>query len=107
MKTATVAAVKAQLAAYLKETEQGPIIVTRNGKPVAALVAVADDDDVERLALAHSPKFRAILEKSRRSIEETGAIPHDRFWREVEAATRQAGNESRKRPSKIKAKRRK
>ena len=107
MKMASVAAVRAQLNAYLKESEEGPIIVTRNGKPIAALVAVADDDELERLVLAHSPKFRAILEKSRRSIENTGSIPHDRFWWEVEAETRQKGNGSRKRPSKIKAKRRK
>ena len=38
--------------------------------------------------LAHSPKFRAILDKSRRQIDETGGIPHDVFWREVEAESR-------------------
>jgi len=37
----------------------------------------------EPLVLAHSPKFQALLDKSRRQIEETGGIPHDQFWREV------------------------
>ena len=88
MKIASVADVKARLSAYLKETEQGPVVVTRNGKAVAVLVAVANDDELERLVLAHSPKFQALLGKSRRRIEETGGIPHEQFWREVKAETR-------------------
>jgi prevent-host-death family protein len=88
MKIASVADVKARLSAYLKETEKGPVVVTRNGKAVAVLVAVTDDDELERLVLAHSPKFQALLDKSRRQIEETGGIPHDQFWREVKAEAR-------------------
>src|SRR5437588_12896392 len=89
MKIASVADVKAKLSAYLKETKRGPVIVTRNGKPVAVLPAVTDEDELERLVLAHSPKFQAILEKSRRQIDETGGIAHDVFWREVEAESRE------------------
>ncbi len=85
MKIASAADVKARLSAYLKESREGPVIVTRNGKAVAVLLAVTDDDELERLLLAHSPKFQAMLEKSRRQIEETGGIPHDVFWREMEA----------------------
>jgi prevent-host-death family protein len=85
MKIASVADVKARLSAYLKETERGPVVVTRNGKAVAVLLAVADDDELERFVLAHSPKFQALLDKSRRQIEETGGIPHEKFWREVKA----------------------
>ena len=85
MKIASVAAVKARLSAYLKESQEGPVIVTRNGKAVAVLLAVTDEDELERLVLAHSPKFQALLDKSRRQIDETGGIPHDVFWREVEA----------------------
>ena len=88
MKIASVADVKARLSAYLKETERGPVVVTRNGKAVAVLLAVADDDELERLILAHSPKFQALLDKSRRRIEETGGIPHEQFWREVKAEAR-------------------
>jgi len=88
MKIASVADVKARLSAYLKESQKGPVVVTRNGKVVAALVAVTDEDELERLLLAHSPKFQALLDKSRRQIEETGGIPHDVFWREVAAQTR-------------------
>jgi hypothetical protein len=48
-------------------------------------MSLMDEDELERLLLALSPKFRALLDKSRRQIEETGGIPHDVFWREVEA----------------------
>src|SRR3977135_333336 len=89
MKIASVADVKARLSAYLRESQDGPVVVTRNGRAVAVLLAVTDDDELERLILAHSPKFQAILDKSRRQIEETGGIPHEQFWREVETDTRQ------------------
>src|SRR5215475_951577 len=88
MKIASVADVKARLSAYLKESQNGPVVVTRNGKPVGVLLAVTDEDELERLVLAHSPKFQALLDKSRRQIEEKGGIPHDRFWREVKSENR-------------------
>src|SRR6266480_1071148 len=87
MKIAPVADVKARLSAYLDETREGPVIVTRNGKAVAVLLAVTDEDELERLVLAHSPKFQALLDRSRRQIEETGGIPHEQFWREVQVET--------------------
>jgi prevent-host-death family protein len=89
MKIASVADVKARLSAYLKESQEGPVIVTRNGKAVAVLLAVTDDDELERLILAHSPKLHALLDKSRRQIDDTGGIPHDDFWREVKAESRE------------------
>ena len=36
MKIASVAEVKARLSAYLRASEEGPVVVTRNGKPVAS-----------------------------------------------------------------------
>jgi prevent-host-death family protein len=95
MKIASVADVKARLSAYLKESQEGPVIVTRNGKAVAVLLAVTDDDELEGLVLSHSPKFQAILDKSRRQIEETGGIPHDEFWRQVEADSREDAGKGR------------
>ncbi|HVC92493.1 MAG TPA: type II toxin-antitoxin system Phd/YefM family antitoxin [Pirellulales bacterium] len=94
MKIASVAEIKARLSAYLKETEEGPVVVTRNGKAVAVLLAVTDDDELERLVLAHSPKFQAILDKSRRQIEETGGIPHEQFWRDVKTETRKPADKN-------------
>jgi antitoxin (DNA-binding transcriptional repressor) of toxin-antitoxin stability system len=61
------------------------VIVTRNGKPVAVILAVDDEDELERLILAYSPRFQHILSTARREIRETGGIPHEDFWHEVEA----------------------
>jgi prevent-host-death family protein len=80
MKIASVADVKARLSAFLKDSQEGPVVVTRNGKAVAVLLAVTDDDELERLVLAHSPKFQALLDASRQQIAATGGIPHDEFW---------------------------
>src|SRR5437667_12087215 len=102
MKIASVADIKAHLSAYLKESAQGPVVVTRNGKAVAVLLAVSDDDELERLVLAHSPKFQAILDKSRRQIEETGGIPHDVFWREVAAESGKPTEKTGHRPRRTK-----
>ena len=58
---------KAKFSAYLKESEKSPVIVTRNGKPVAVLLSVADEDEIERLILNYSPKFRRLLADSKKN----------------------------------------
>lgn len=59
-----LADVKARRSAYVEQAEtEGPIVITRNGKAVAVWLAPLDDDDLERLILARSPRFQALLEK--------------------------------------------
>src|ERR1700758_3532079 len=66
-----LAYVKARLSADLDECGvEGPVIITRNGKAVAVLLVPYDDDDLERLLLGRSPRFQALLNRSRQSIEE-------------------------------------
>jgi prevent-host-death family protein len=84
MKIAPVADIKARFSAYLKESEEGPVIVTRNGKPVAVLVSMEDEEEIERMILAYSPKFQKLLEKSRKQIQGTGGTPHKDFWKKME-----------------------
>jgi hypothetical protein len=48
---------------------------------VAALLVPIDDNDLERLTLAHSPRFQALLEKSRRSIEAGKGLSRNEFWK--------------------------
>ncbi|MCP4695241.1 MAG: type II toxin-antitoxin system Phd/YefM family antitoxin, partial [Gammaproteobacteria bacterium] len=57
--------VKEKFSAYLEEYKAGPVIVTKNGKAVAVLLSVANEDELERLILAHSPKFQAILARGK------------------------------------------
>jgi len=85
MKIASVTDVKARLSAYLEEcVSDGPVIITRNGKPVAVLLAPLDDEDLERLVLSRSPRFQALLGKSRRSIAAGKGLSPDQFWKTVE-----------------------
>jgi prevent-host-death family protein len=85
MKIASVADVKAQFSAYLRESERGPVVVTRNGKPVGLLLGATDEDELERLILLHSPRFQRLIEKSRKQIRERKGIPLDQFWAELDA----------------------
>ncbi|MBU0493195.1 MAG: type II toxin-antitoxin system Phd/YefM family antitoxin [Chloroflexi bacterium] len=84
MRIAPIADVKARFSAYLKTSEEGPIVVTRNGRPVAVLLSVTDADEIERLVLAYSPKFQGILQTAKQQIREGAGIRHEDFWQEME-----------------------
>jgi len=88
MKIAPVAEVKAQFSAFVKASEDSPVIVTRNGKPVAVLVGVSDEDEIERLVFAYSKNLRALLDAAEQRIRVTGGIEHDDLWRQVDEDTR-------------------
>ena len=84
MKIAPVADIKAQFSSYLKASEEGPVVVTKNGKPVAVLLSVKDEDEIERLLLAYSPKFQNIVRIAEKQIRQGKGISHEDFWREME-----------------------
>jgi len=92
LRIASVAEIKAKFSGYLKASEQGPIIVTKNGKPVAVLLAITDEDEIERLLIAHSPRFKSIVELAERQIREGRGIKHEDFWQaiEIESETQKA-----------------
>jgi prevent-host-death family protein len=88
MRIASLAEVKAKLSAFLNEVgTTGPVVITRNGKAVAVLLAPVDDDDLERLLLSRSPRFRSVLARSRASLRAGKGIPHDAFWKTVNQET--------------------
>ena len=67
---------------------EGPIVITRNGKAAAVLIAPDDDADLDWMLLSRSPVLREILDHSRKSIAEKGAIPSDVFWKKVRERNR-------------------
>jgi len=91
MKIASVADVKAKFSGYLKASEQGPVVVTKNGKPVAVLLSIKDEEEIERLLLAHSPKFQSILEVAEQQIRDGKGLCHEDFWQEMESETSSSG----------------
>ena len=84
MRIAPLADVKARLSAYVEQAQtEGPIIITQNGKAVAVLLAPVDDDDLENLILARSPRFQAVLDQSRQSIKAGKGLSRNDFWQAV------------------------
>ena len=84
MKIASVAEVKAKFSGYLRLSREGPVVVTKNGRPVAVLLAVEDEEELERLLLGYSPRLRRLLEKAEQEIREGRGERHEEFWAEVE-----------------------
>lgn len=66
MTTRTVELTEAtqSLAEYAQQVDEGAIIVTSNGRPIAAVVALPNTD-AETIALSQNPQFLAIIERSR------------------------------------------
>ena len=85
MKVATQSEVAADFAEYVKAAQIGPVVVTSKGKPVAVLLRAEGEDDLERLLMGHSPKLQSILEAARTRFRQRRGIPHQTFWKEVEA----------------------
>jgi prevent-host-death family protein len=85
MKIVPLAQVRAQLSACVDEVAtEGPIIITRNGKAAAVLLAPGDDEELERLVPAHSPRFRVLLDTSRQSLQAGKRLSRDEFWKAAE-----------------------
>ena len=83
MKIAPVADFKARLSSYLEQCSEGPVIVTKNGRPTAVLIAVSDEEELERLVLAHTPRFMALLDSAHERVKRGGGMKHSEFWRAV------------------------
>jgi prevent-host-death family protein len=95
MKTASAAKIAAQFDEYLKASREQPVLVTRNGKPVAVLLAVDDKAEAERLA-AGPRKLRSIFAEASEQIRRGAGIPHDEFWRQVRQSRRSKRNHAKK-----------
>ncbi len=44
-----------------------------------------DEEEMERILLAYSPQLRNILELAEQQIREGQGVPHQEFWKAVEA----------------------
>jgi prevent-host-death family protein len=65
MKTMTVFEARNHFARTIEAAKNDVVIVTRNGRPVAAIQAI-DDDDIEDLLLERSERFWAMIARARR-----------------------------------------
>ena len=86
MKIAPLAEVRDRFSAYIDESRESPIVVTRNGRPVAMLISIEDEEDLDSLLLVHNPRFLQLLEEARQRVRITGGLPLAEFRRRIEAA---------------------
>jgi hypothetical protein len=78
------------LAAYARRIRKNPLLVTRRGRPIAALVRV-EGGDWEDFVVSTSPAFAAIIERSRARQAAEGGLTTDEVKRRL-----RAGHASRK-----------
>ncbi len=83
MNTATVSNVGKNIQNYVEESRENPIVLVEGGEPVAILLSVSDKDDIERIALAHNPRFQKLINDADNRVKKTGGIKHDDFWESV------------------------
>lgn len=63
----------ASLAEYMTGVKKEPVIVTRKGKPIAALVSI-ENADLETVSLSINRKFLELIERSRARQRAEGGI---------------------------------
>ena len=68
--------------AVAEMAKQGTVILTRNGRPLAAVKDLSQSD-WETVSLANNPQFVAIIEASRRSYRKAGGIPAEEIRKEL------------------------
>lgn len=62
------------LASYTRRTRKETWVLTRRGKPVAAVVPISSGVDLESFGLSHNPNFIEILNRSWASYERNGGV---------------------------------
>jgi len=94
VKTVEMAEATASLSDYARKARQETLIVTRRGKPVAALMPVDARTDLENLVVTTHPTFRAIMERSEARYKTEGGLSTKQVRARL-AARRKAGRKVR------------
>ena len=70
MKEVPLSEVKDDLSRYLREAEQGPVVITRHGKAAGVLIGFESEDDWFDFRLEHDARFLRRIESARESLRE-------------------------------------
>ena len=77
------------------------VVVTRHGKPAAALVPL-DEDTLDEFVIAHHPTLLPEVEAARAEYEKTGGVGHDEMTALVEGREGKKGGKGKARPKRRK-----
>jgi prevent-host-death family protein len=83
MKIAPLFEVKNRLSEYVNATASGPVVITKNGKPCAALVHLEADQDMEIFLLSYNQRFLDLLDKAAAKAQSRGGTPLSQVIDEV------------------------
>ena len=84
MKTLEMAGATSRLQSYARQASHEPLILTEDGKPIAALLPI-ENADVETVTLSMNPQFIALIERSRVRQESQGGISSQEMRRRLGA----------------------
>jgi prevent-host-death family protein len=75
MKIENIREVKTRFSRYVRELPRtGSVVITRNGRPCAALVPVTEDTDLEALALSQNKRFWKLIDQAIERGEKEGFV---------------------------------
>jgi len=75
MKIENIREVKTRFSRYVNELpKSGSVLITKNGRPCAALVPVTEDTDLEALALSQNKRFWKLIDTAIEKGKKQGYI---------------------------------
>ena len=83
MKTVELSKATLPLSDYTKGIKKEPVIITKEGRPVAALVSIPNAD-IEMVSLSNNPRFIALIERSRARQKSEGGISSEEMRQRLE-----------------------
>jgi prevent-host-death family protein len=84
MKLIPLSEAKNKLSSIVHDAESSPVILTRNGKAVAVVIAPEDADDLERLVMSRSKRLQRLLSESREQIARGEVLTADEVFAHLE-----------------------
>lgn len=91
MKTLKLSDITGSLSDIARKGLREPVLVTKRGKPVIALVPLAKYDDWESVSLSTNPKFLAIIERSAAAHKPGTGISTEEMRRRLKLGKRKPG----------------
>lgn len=84
MKLIPLSEAKNKLSSIVHDAESTPVVLTRNGKAVAVVIAPEDADDLERLVMSRSKRLQRLLSESREQIARGEVLTADEVFAHLE-----------------------
>ncbi len=85
MRIASLAEVKAKFSDFVNFciSQKELVVVTKHGRPAIVMMAI-DEEELERLMLYRSPKFRKLAEAAEKEYQAGQSIPAEEFWKQMD-----------------------